>query len=313
MAQADNNRQNSKQRTARLEMLVASFKQLLETPFSSLINIILIAIAISIPVVLKLSVDNFKQWAGYNNNGLEISAYLKPNTLDHAGLSLKEQISTWPGVESAEYISKQDALNELKSVGGLEQALAQLNENPLPSSIQIRLPHSQDIESLAKSIVERTQQLSLIESVRFDMSWFSKAAAIINTGQQIYNVITGFLSFGVLLVIGNAVRMTIDNHKDEILVSKLVGATDGYVRKPFIYMGMWIGALGATVGLALCFAGWWYLNQNLDALQLAYASDISLAALNPLYVIGVIISCALLGLLGAWLMCNSHLNRIEPE
>jgi len=315
MPLANNNAQSLKQpqRGARLETMVTSFKQLLETPFSSVINIILIAIAISIPMVLKLSVDNFKQWAGYNNNGLEISAYLKSGTVDNAALSLTRRISDWPGVESADYISKQAALDELKAFDELEQALEQLDENPLPASIRIRLPHSHDIQELAESIVEKTRQQPEIQFVRFDTEWFNKAAAIINTGQQIYSFITGFLSFGVLLVIGNAVRMTIDNHKEEILVSKLVGATDGYVRKPFIFMGMWIGALGAAAGLSLCFAGCWYLNQNLDALQLAYASDISLVLLKPLYVVGVIICCALLGLLGAWLMCNSHLNRIAPE
>ena len=308
-----NSKSNDKEHTARLSIARASFKQLFETPITSLLNIILIAIAISIPVVLKLGVDNFQQWAGYNDNGLEITLYLKPDIVDHAGVSLKEQITRWPGVSDAEYISRDQALEDLKQLGGLDQALSQLKQNPLPSSVRVVLPHSHDIQTLAQSIVAKSEQLPEVESVLFDMEWFGKAQAIINVGQQIYNVITGFLSFGVLLVIGNTVRLTIDNHKEEILVSKLVGATDRYVRRPFIYMGMWVGLIGAALGLSLCLAGWWLLNRNLDALSLAYASQISLAALDPLYAVGLVASCATLGFLGAWLMCNSQLSKISPE
>ena len=312
-----NNRQtpkrNQKKHSAHIATAATSFKQLLETPVSSLLNIVLIAIAISIPVVLKLSVDNFKQWAGYNNNGLEITLYLKDDIPEHAAISLKEQVSRWPGVESATYISKDAALDELKTISGLEQAIAQLNENPLPSSIVVRLPHSQDIQTLAQTIIDKATEQPTVASALFDMEWFSKAEAIINIGERIYSYATAFLSLGVLLVIGNTVRMTIDHHKEEILVSKLVGATDSYVRKPFIFMGMWVGSLGAIAGLAACSLGWWLLNRNLDALQAAYASNITLVALSPAYSLGLIVACALLGLMGAWLMCNKQLNKIAPE
>lgn len=302
-----------KEHTARFAVARASFRQLFETPVATLLNIILIAIAVSIPVVLKLGVDNFRQWAGYNESGLEITLYLQAEISDSSANGLREQIIRWPGVSTADYISSEQALDDLKQLEGLEQALSQLKKNPLPSSIRIALPHSHDIQALAQTIVAKAEALTEVESVLFDLEWFSKAEAIINIGQQIYTVLTGFLSFGVLLVIGNTVRMTIDNRKEEILVSKLVGATDSYVRRPFIYMGMWVGLIGACFGLSLCLCGWWMLNGNLDALSLAYASSVSIVGLHPLYALGLMLSCALLGFLGAWLMCNSQLRKISPE
>ena len=263
--------------------------------------------------MLDLGVSNLERWAGYSDNGLEITAYLKQDISRASGQRVNAQISEWPGVAKSRYISKEDALQTLKDETSLQQALDALDNNPLPASIVITLPHDTSIRSLAQGLVEQARSLPEVDWVLFDLDWFNKAEALLRTGQTINQTLSAFLSIGVCLVIGNCVRQTIDHKRDEILVSKLVGATDSFVRRPFLMMGMWVGTIGAILGLALSTFAWSMLDGNLGDIGLAYGSDVTLAGVEPLKALGIATSCALFGLIGAWAICNRQLRQIDPE
>lgn len=293
-------------------MAADSLKQLLKTPFNFLLNVILIAVAVSLPVLLGLGVENVKRWAGYGEDGLEITLYLKPQTSESEARSLTAKVRSWPGVDSVEYVSRERALAALQSLDLVGNALLAIDDNPLPASIIIALPHDSSIQSLAEELVRKAEQEEQVEWVLFDSDWFEKASAIINTGERVIVVLTAFLSLSVCLVIGNCVRLTINNKREEILVNKLVGATDAYVRKPFLLMGMWVGVVGSIIGLGFCLVGWWMLRNNMGDLNIAYGGSIELVGIQPAQALLTVLSCAIFGLFGAWLICNRHLKDITP-
>jgi len=303
----------AKQASRSSGIVIDSFLQLCKRPLNLLLNIALIAIAISIPTLLDLSVSNLKKWAGYNDNNLEITLYLINSYDGTAGNRLAEQVRAWPGVEQVDFISSEQSLENLKSVDLFGQALEGLIDNPLPASIVIHLPQDSRVAELAEELIAKAEQTEGVDWVMFDMEWFDKAAAIIDIGNRLNAVLSAFLSLSVCLVIGNCVRMTIDSKREEILVSKLVGATNAYVRKPFLFMGMWVGVLGAGLGLLLCSLAWVSLGKQLGPLGLAYGSPISLIGLDVLTALAILASCALFGLIGAWLICNRQLNKITPQ
>lgn len=307
------NRRKSRYTTGLRGSASDSLRQLLRSPLTLFFNVLLIAIAITLPIVLDLSVQNLKNWAGYNDNDLEITLYLKPSTTESQGISLSEKIKAWPGVDRAKYVSKEDALNQLRKVELFEGALKGLIENPLPANIVIILPHDSSIKALATDLVAQAKALPAVDWVLFDLDWFNKADALIGVGAKVNAALTAFLSFTVCLVIGNTVRMTINQKREEILVSKLVGATDAYVRRPFLLMGMWIGVLGAITGLLLCSVLWWLLGHQLGDLSLAYGGDIQLAGIAPIKALAITLSCAFFGFIGAWAICNRQLYEITPE
>lgn len=296
----------------RRSVTMESLRQLLKTPFNFVLNVILIAVAVSMPVLLDLSVDNVKRWAGYTDNGLEITLYLNPKTQESEARTLTAQIKSWPGVDTVSYITSEQALASLRALDLIGNALSSIEENPLPASIIIALPHDSTVQSLAEELVARAKREEEVDWVLFDLDWFKKASAIIDVGEKVIVVLTGFLSLSVCLVIGNCVRLTINNKREEILVNKLVGATDAYVRKPFLLMGMWVGVMGAIAGLTLCIAGWWMLRDNMGGLSAAYGGSIELVGVQPLRALLTIASCAIFGLIGAWLICNRHLKDITP-
>ena len=289
-----------------------SLQQLLKTPLNFLLNVILIAVAVSLPVLLDLSVENIKRWAGYGDNGLEITLYIKSGVSEADARALEARVRSWPGVDEVRYVSSEAAMASLKSQNLIGNALEGITSNPLPASIIIALPHDSSVQALAEELISRAEKETRVDWVLFDMDWFRKASAIINTGERVIVVLTALLSLSVCLVIGNCVRLTINNKREEILVNKLVGATDAYVRKPFLLMGMWVGIMGSVAGLSLCIAGWWALRNNMGEMNIAYGGNISLIGVQPLSALTVIFSCAIFGLLGAWLICNRHLKDITP-
>jgi len=151
------------------------------------------------------------------------------------------------------------------------------------------------------------------ELAQLDLEWVQRLAAILDIAQRVILIISCLLALAVLLVIGNTIRLEIQNRRDEIVVTKLIGATNGFVRRPFLYSGIWYGALGALIAWAVVATGFWLLAEPATRLAGLYQSDFMLET-HPLLLLPVLLGGGvLLGLLGSWLAVGRHLSEIEPS
>lgn len=290
-----------------------SLSRLLAKPLASGVTLLLLTIAILLPCLLYMGVRNIEQWVNYSENGLEVSAYLYLSANDSDARTLISEISTWPEVKQVRYVSADEAIAKLGRTIGAEDIVGSLDSNPLPPTLLVALTGLETLEADAQTVSQALRKLEGVESVEYNTSWFKKAQALVELGKQLAAGLAGILGIGVLLVVGNTVRLAIENRSEEILVAKLVGATDSYVRRPFLYLGAWLGSLGALLAIVLTSICWLVLTYHINPLEKAYNTQIPLSGLPIPLLLGVLLGCTLLGWMGAFLISNSHLRRIEPE
>ncbi len=304
-----------------------SFGRLLEKPLATLVTLAMLAIAIALPTLLHISVQNVARWTSYTDAGLELTAYLHrlnntPRNSSTAGAetqdsgrALVSRIRSMEGVKDVEFISPQAALLKLELIAGADstEIINSLPENPLPAAIRIVVGKRAELAATANAIATQLNKLPEVDSVSFNLDWFRKAQAIVQLAERINIAASLLLSLGVVLVIGNTVRVAIESRRDEILVAKLVGATNAYARRPFLYLGVWLGAAGALLALAISSLSVLALTYYIEPLEEAYSTNISLQGLSLSAALLIFLASVSLGWLGAWVMCSNQISAIEPE
>jgi len=290
-----------------------SLHRLIAKPLANGVTLLLLTIAILLPCLLYMGVRNIEQWVSYSENGLEVSAYLHMDTQPRDIDQLRSEIRQWPTVKAVRYVSADEALTKLGQSIGAENIISSLASNPLPPTLLLSLHGLENLESDAQTVSNKLGQMQLVESVEYNIGWFRKAQALVGLGKRLAAALAGILGVGVLLVIGNTIRLAIESRSEEILVAKLVGATDNYVRRPFLYMGAWLGWMGAVLAIVLTGICLLALTYYIEPIEKAYNTQIPLSGLPLTLLLGVMLGCTLLGWLGALLISNSHLRRIEPR
>jgi len=244
---------------------------------------------------------------------VQLSTYLASGTTPAEANARAQSIAGVPGVAAAETVSPDEGLAEFRKHSGIGDALEALPENPLPWLVNVRPapPHASApaVEALAAEI----RKMEGVDLVEADTAWVRRLHAIEDTMQQLVLVVAALLAAGVLGVVGNTIRLEIDGRRAEIEVTKLVGGSNGFVRRPFLYSGLWQGLAGGLVAVGLVTAGIVVLEPFVTRLAAAYGSPFVLQGLSirewPLVVAGG----AALGFMGAWLAAAYHLRRIEPK
>jgi cell division transport system permease protein len=199
---------------------------------------------------------------------------------------------------------------DLRQRTGFGGALDALSENPLPHVIKVR-PATSAVAAIAR-LADELSALDATEFVQLDRLWIERLEAILELGGRAVNLVSLLLAAAVVLVIGNTIRLEINNRRTEIEVLKLVGATDGFIRRPFLYTGLWLGALGAVAAALMIGLGLLLLSGPVRELAALYASDFRLSGLDPADLGRLIGGGAVLGWAGAWIAAARHLRAIEP-
>jgi len=293
-------------------MAVDSLQRLLSSFSSSLMTWLVLAIALSLPMTLYVSLENVKQLSRTWDQSSQMSVYLKQGTKQRFADEITAELRSWPQIQSAEYISPEQALNEFKASTGLTDVIEGLEANPLPGVISV-IPKlgNQDaggLEALEQSILEQPH----VESVQLDLLWVKRLYQFMDLGQRLVWALAALLGLAVLLIIGNTIRLSIESRRDEIRVVKLVGGTDAFVRRPFLYTGIWFGLGGGLIAWILLSAGLYWLSGPVERLISLYGSEFVLKGLGPSDSLLLIFDGVVLGWLGAWLAVSRHLSRIEP-
>jgi len=212
------------------------------------------------------------------------------------------------------YLSREDALAEFRELSGFGDVLEQLDSNPLPAVVlvrprQTRVMDAKQIETLRARLAAMPE----VELAQLDLEWVQRLYAMMELGRQIVASLALLLAVGVLLVIGNTIRLAIESRRDEIVVVKLVGGTDAFVRRPFLYTGVWYGLGGGVVATLITGIGLMFLREPVAQLAGLYNSQYRLIGLSFGDMVNLWLASALLGWLGAWLAVARHLGEVEPR
>ena len=290
-----------------------SFRRLIKHPLSSLMTWAVIGIALSLPAGLSVLLTNVQQLSSGWDGSAQITLFLKMNVSDDDAAKLALSLSIRPNIAQADFISRSSALDEFKSLSGFGEVLNYLDENPLPHVIVVKPEKTLATVAQTDALQKELSTIRLVEKAQLDLQWVQRLHSMTELIERGVWALALLLALAVLLVIGNTIRLAIENRRDEIVVIKLVGATDGFVRRPFLYTGLWYGLGGGLIAFCLVQIALIWINGPISELASLYYSSFSLSGLNvesTLFLLGV---SMLLGWSGAWLAVRRHLGDIEPS
>ncbi|MCB1691291.1 MAG: permease-like cell division protein FtsX [Pseudomonadales bacterium] len=294
-------------------MIVArqSLAGLLDTFVSSLMTWLVIGIALALPTILYLLLANVGELTSTFEGKPRISVYLADQVTVDEGEAFSRSLDRLEGVASTKFISPDDALTEFKAMSGFGDVLEALPGNPLPAVVEVVPSVEQPAE--LRLLVTGLSSHPEVSRVSVDLEWVERLFALLTLGERFVTALAFFLSLGVLLSIGNTIRLAIENRRSEIEVVKLVGGTDSFVRRPFLYLGFWYGFGGAVIAVVMVEASLVFLGGPVDRLVHSYHDRFVLSGLGPGTAITLMITGGLLGVLGAVVAVSRHLHAIEPR
>jgi len=292
---------------------IDSLLRLLATPFQSLMTWLVIAIAVAIPAALYIGFANLQHLGESWEGSSQVSVFLRPETSDAKAEEMRTKIAARSDIAKVVYVSPAQGLAEFKAQSGLGEVVDSLEKNPLPGTLLVtpRLQNASDavISSLEQSLLADPA----VADVRLDLQWVKRLQQLMTLGKKMVFGLGGLLALGVLLVIGNTIRLAIENRRDEILVVKLVGGTDAYVARPFLYTGLWYGIGGGLLALIVLGIGFFWISSTVEQIALLYQSNFRLQGLGVFGSMQLVLLAGLTGLLGAWIAVVRHLIQIQPR
>lgn len=286
---------------------------ILRQPTNSLMTILVLAIALALPSAFYLFMTNAKAVSQSWDGGVKISAYLHDDATDKQAQELLAQLNLRPEFDEVIFVSKDDALSEFKAYSGIGDAISYLDKNPLPFAITLTPTKSFSDPKSLESLAQELSSLALVDKAKLDSDWIKKYNSILTISEQIATFVSLMLALGVLLIVGNTIRLAILNRRDEIQVIKLVGATDAFIRRPFLYTGLWYGLIAALLAALMVNIVFVLLKQSTSQLAQLYSSEFSLLGLAPSFTLSLLVIGSLLGLIGAWVSVRKHLKDINPQ
>jgi cell division transport system permease protein len=292
-------------------VLVSSYRQIIHTPLSSVMTTTVIGIALALPAGLYVLLDNVQNISGEWGGVAQISLFLKQDVNERQVHNLADKLLNNSEIASVQVIMPDEALAEYKKLSGFGEALTALETNPLPVVLVIQATNNDT--NTTENLLEYLSKLPQVDIAQFDMLWLKRLFAIVKIVQRGVLLLAILLCLAVLLVIGNTIRLAIDNRHDEIEIIKLVGGTDAFIRRPFLYTGFWYGLLGSLIAWLLIQLSFWLLQSPVQQLTALYYSDFEMITLNFSSSLTLMISGSSLGFLGAWLAVGKHLKQIQPH
>ena len=295
-----------------LQVFFYSLGQLARTPLATLMTAAVIGIALALPAGLHVLLDNAQQLTGGWDSASRISLFLKRNVNDARARRLAATLRRLPEVAAVDYIPREQALAEFERLSGFGDALKALDENPLPAVLVVTPTPEAASPDAAEQLLARLRQYGPVELAQLDMQWVKRLYVIMELVRRGVLVLGLLLGLAVLLVVGNTIRLAIQNRRQEIVVMKLVGGSDAFIRRPFLYTGFWYGLFGGLIAAVLVSLALWTLAGPVERLAGLYQSPFRLAGLSLDGLLLLLLAGIALGLAGSWLAVGRHLREIEP-
>lgn len=295
-----------------LSTSMAALGRVTKQPFASLMTILVIAVTLALPAALHLVIKNAQAISGNWANALDFSVYLKKDVSEADARHLAGIIDQRADVDRVVFISAEEALAEFREQSGFGEALDQLKENPLPHTLVVR-PGASNTEASMMLLNEELANLPETDFVQADTDWVRRFHAILDILERAVGIGAALLGAAILVIIGNTIRLDIQNRREEIEVTKLIGASNAFVRRPFLYTGFWYGLGGGLLALALVGYGLYALEQPVARLSGLYNSSFAVLTLDLEESLLIVGAGVFLGLAGSWIAAARHMRRIEPR
>lgn len=292
------------------DVAVDSLHRLLATPLPTLMTLLVIAIALALPGGLFVLLKNAQSVSDGWEGSAQVSLFLTAKTSDDQGRALAAELARRADVKRTDFVSRAQALAEFREQSGLGNILEELGENPLPAVIVV-YPAEARLER-AEKLRDDLAKLGQVDIAQLDAQWVQRLYALLELGGRLVVALAIGLALAVLLVIVNTIRLGIENRRDEIVIVKLVGGTDAYVRRPFLYTGLWYGLGGSVIALILIQILLLWLDGPVQVVADLYRSRFELEGLGFGAACLMLFGSILTGLLGAALAVRQHLRVIEP-
>ena len=297
-----------------LYSLVASLGRFFRRPWATLLTIGVMAVALALPLGLWVVLGNVSRFAGDVQGSRAISVFLKPAVPVARARTLAAELRGRGDIRQVQLRTPEQGLATLRERSGLGEAIDALaaagsdaaSSGVLPSVLLVT-PRGDDL-LLAASL----QHLPEADLVQHDALWRQRLDGWLRFGGRVALVLAALLGLGALLVVGNTVRLDIQSRREEIGVLQLLGASDGFIRRPFLYLGVWYGLAAGAAALALLTAAWLALRVPLAELAASYGSRFALVGIDPQQAVVVLLGATLLGWIGAGLVTGHFLRQTRP-
>jgi cell division transport system permease protein len=291
---------------------IGALGALSRNPVATGLTVTVIGIALALPAALGVLVQSGRALAGGWDDVRDFSVYLAPGVPLERAEGLAGELRGTPGVTAVRLIPADAAASALGEDPGFADALAALEKNPLPHTLVVRPAETTSREAL-EALGAELRQAPGVDVVKLDLQWVERLNALLDVLRRLGVATGSLLIAAVVIVVGNTIRLDIQNRSAEIEVAKLLGATDAFVRRPFLYLGFWYGILGGLVALVILLAGLWALGGPVSRLAGLYGSSFGLAGAGGRSLLAVLAGGILAGWGGAWLAVSRHLAAIQPR
>ncbi len=275
-------------------------------------TVLVIGVTLALPAAMHLVIKNAQVISASWDNALDFSVYLQTDVTLEDAQRLVDIISQRADVENVTLIAADDALAEFREQSGFGEALDHLSVNPLPHTLVVR-PGAANTEVSMGLLNEELGNLPEADFVQVDTEWVQRFHAILNILERAIAIGGALLAAAIIVIIGNTIRLDIQNRREEIEVTKLIGASNAFVRRPFLYIGMWYGLGGGILALALVSYGLYALDEPITRLSGLYSSPFAALALDLSESLIIAGTGVLLGLTGSWVAATRHMRQIEPR
>jgi cell division transport system permease protein len=289
-----------------------SLFRVLDNPGSSLLTWLVIGIALALPVGLSITLDNVDRLSANWQSPSQISLFLAQSADEQAAVELATRIQARADVQRATVVSREQALAEFRETSGFGDVLDSLRDNPLPNLVLVSPVEGVAGDGLT-GLQADLQSHEAVEEAVLDMAWLQRLNQLMALGRRAVLAVGGMLILGVLLILGNTIRLAIESRRDEIVIVKLVGGSNGFVRRPFLYTGLWYGVGGGLLAALVVGVALWFLGEPVSRLTQLYDSRFELRGLGLMGSLNLVIMGGVLGLAGAWLAVGRHLKSVEPR
>lgn len=296
-----------------IRQALGSLGELWRSRVSSLMTIGVLGLSITLPSTLYVMVKNAENISSGWQQASEISLFLKQNTSQGDVDQLLKRIQLWPEIDKIHYIPADKALEEFKQLSGFGDAITYLDKNPLPNVVLVIPTERHAGPSAARQLLEKLRNEREVEIGKLDIEWLERLHALLNVVQELVSVIALLLFLAVILIIGNTIRLNILNKKDEILVMKLVGATDAFIQRPFLYTGFWYGLLGGLLAWFAVVILLWWMSSSVAAVSELYQKNFNLTGIDGSTLLLMLGLSVFLGLSGSLLSVKRYVSEIEPK
>jgi cell division transport system permease protein len=298
--------------TRHAQTSIGSLGRLSQQKLATILTVLVIGIALALPACLHLLISNAQTATGNWNRAVDLTVFLKRPTSVEEAKRIVDRIKQRRDVSSVELIPADEALKEFRRDSGFGAAIEALNDNPLPHTLVVRPSEGFTTAASLDALAADLRAQPSVEIVQLDTAWVNRLNAILEAIRRGLALAAGLLALGVMVIVGNTIRLDIQNRRAEIEVTKLVGGSDAFVRRPFLYNGIWYGLGGSLTAWIITVGVTGVLREPVGRIAGLYGSAFELGGLDLKATLILLGSGIVLGWLGSYLAATRHLRAIEP-